>query len=93
MYFVYIVRCSDNTLYTGFTTDIERRVEEHNSSNKGAKYTRSRRPVYLEYFESFDNKIDAFKREYSIKKLSRTKKLKLIEHIDNDHKDTICNML
>lgn len=78
MYYVYIVKCSDNTLYTGITTNIERRVFEHNSSLKGAKYTRCRRPVTLMYFENCDTKSDAAKRECSIKKLTRENKLKLI---------------
>ena len=81
MYFVYIIRCSDDTLYTGFTTDIERRINEHNNSNKGAKYTRARRPVKLEYFETFDEKIKAYKREYEIKQLTRKAKLSLITKI------------
>jgi len=77
-YFVYILKCSDNTLYTGITTDIERRVEEHNSSPKGAKYTKLRRPVSLVYSEESEDRSSASKREYAIKKLSRVKKLELI---------------
>jgi putative endonuclease len=77
-YFLYILRCSDDTLYTGITTDIQRRLEEHNSSAKGAKYTRSRRPVALVYTEEFEDRSSASKREYIIKRLSRAKKLALI---------------
>jgi len=77
-YFLYILRCSDDTLYTGITTDIQRRLEEHNSSAKGAKYTRSRRPVALIYTEEFEDRSSASKREYIIKRLSRAKKLALI---------------
>jgi putative endonuclease len=77
-YFLYILRCSDDTLYTGITTDIQRRLEEHNSSTKGAKYTRSRRPVALVYTEKFEDRSSASKREYIIKRLSRAKKLALI---------------
>ncbi len=77
-YFVYIVQCSDNTLYTGIATDVQRRVEEHNSSAKGAKYTKTRRPVKLMYSEELDDRSQATKREIAIKKLSREKKLELI---------------
>jgi len=78
MYFVYMVECSDGTLYTGITTDLERRVDEHNNSVKGAKYTRARRPVILVYSETLENRSDASKREFSIKKMSRKEKLQLI---------------
>ena len=78
MYYIYVVKCSDKTLYTGTTTDLGRRIEEHNTSDKGAKYTRSRRPVTLVYSEEFENKSDALKREIEVKKLSRTDKLALI---------------
>jgi putative endonuclease len=77
-YFIYIVQCSDNTLYTGITTDLQRRVEEHNSSDKGAKYTRVRRPVVLVYSEALENRSAATKREYAIKKLTRMQKMELI---------------
>lgn len=78
MNYVYIVRCKDNTLYTGYTTDIERRIEEHNQGN-GAKYTKGRAPVKLEYFETHSTKGAALSREYEIKKLPRNLKLKLIK--------------
>ncbi len=79
MYYVYIVECADKTLYTGVTTELERRVEEHNSSKKGAKYTRIRRPVKLVYSEIYPDRSSASKREYVIKKkMSRTQKLKLM---------------
>ena len=77
-YFVYIVQCSDDTLYTGIATDVKRRLEEHNSSDKGAKYTKVRRPVKLVYSEKSQNRSSATKREMAIKKLSREKKLELI---------------
>lgn len=77
-YFVYILRCSDDSLYVGITTDLERRIDEHNNSTLGAKYTRNKRPVYLEYFEKFETRSQALKREIQIKKLSHTKKLHLI---------------
>ncbi len=78
-YFVYIVKCSDETLYTGIATDIHRRLDEHNNSSKGAKYTRVRRPVELVYSEVCEDRSSATKREYLIKKLSRKEKLELID--------------
>lgn len=78
-YFVYILECSDKSLYTGITTDVKKRLDEHNTSEKGAKYTKARRPVKLIYFEKSENRSSASKREYEIKKLSRTKKLQLVE--------------
>jgi len=78
MYYVYIVQCSDNSLYTGITTDVKRRVFEHNNLEKGAKYTKSRRPVVLVYTKECIGRSDASKCEYQIKKLSRSDKLKLI---------------
>ena len=79
MYFVYIVKCADDTLYTGIATELERRIEEHNGSDKGAKYTRVRRPVKLVYSEEYSDRSLASKREYQIKKkMSRAEKLKLI---------------
>ncbi len=77
-YYVYIVECSDKTLYTGIATDLKRRLDEHNSSEKGAKYTRNRRPVKLMYKEKLQDRSSASKREYTIKKLTRVKKLSLI---------------
>ena len=79
MWNVYIVECADGTYYTGITTDIERRINEHNFSFKSAKYTRSRRPVKLVYVESSENRSTASRRESQIKKLSRSKKTLLIE--------------
>jgi putative endonuclease len=77
-YVTYIVECSDHTLYVGITTDITRRVSEHNTSKKGAKYTRARRPVSLKYVEEFESKSDAQKREYEIKQFTRSEKLSLL---------------
>ena len=80
MYYVYIVQCADETLYTGIATDVERRLEEHNNSEKGAKYTRVRRPVMLVYSEALPDRSSALKREYAIKKkMNRKEKLQLIE--------------
>ena len=78
MHYIYIVECSDKTLYTGYTNDLDKRMKAHNQK-KGAKYTRGRTPVILMYYEEFDNKIDAMKREAKIKKLRRAKKQKLIK--------------
>ena len=78
MYYLYILKCSDSTLYTGITTDLERRVKEHNCSVRGAKYTAVRRPVEIVYSEEFPDRSEASKREAFIKSLSRTDKLKLI---------------
>lgn len=77
-WYTYIVKCSDNTLYTGVTTDLERRVNEHNNSDKGAKYTKTRRPVKLVYNETHTDRSSSSKRESEIKKLSRIDKLKII---------------
>lgn len=77
-YFAYMVECNDGTLYTGFTTDLEHRVKTHNEK-KGAKYTKTRTPVKLVYFEEFQTKQLAMQREAAIKKLSRKEKICLIE--------------
>ncbi|MBG0763828.1 MAG: GIY-YIG nuclease family protein [Tissierellales bacterium] len=78
MYYVYILKCRDNTLYTGYTNNIKDRIQTHNSGN-GAKYTRGRLPVELKYFEEFEDKTEALKREHEIKKLSREDKVLLIQ--------------
>lgn len=77
MNYVYILKCADGTLYTGWTTDLEKRLKTHNSG-KGAKYTRSRLPVEIVYSETCENKSEALKRERQIKKLSRSEKIRLI---------------
>ncbi|SHH88845.1 MULTISPECIES: GIY-YIG nuclease family protein [Sporanaerobacter] len=77
MCYVYILKCSDNTLYTGWTVDLHKRLKTH-SSGKGAKYTRGRLPVKLVYFEKYEDKISAQKREYEIKQMTRKEKLELI---------------
>ena len=76
--FTYILKCSDGSLYTGWTNDLDRRVKAHNAG-KGAKYTKSRRPVELVYFEAFSTKQEAMRREWEIKQLSRVEKCKLIQ--------------
>jgi putative endonuclease len=80
MWFVYIVRCADDTLYTGVAKDVERRIEEHNSNNAlAASYTRGRRPVALVYKEAVDTRSTALKREYEIKQLTRQEKDELLK--------------
>jgi len=79
MNYVYIALCADGTLYTGWTTDISRREKAHNEG-KGAKYVRSRLPVKIVYFEEYEAKSDALKREIAIKKLTRAEKLELVKN-------------
>ena len=79
MWQVYILKCADKTLYTGITTDLERRVGEHNSSDLGAKYTSARRPVRLVYVADFPDRSLASKEEARIKNLSRAEKLDMIK--------------
>jgi predicted GIY-YIG superfamily endonuclease len=83
-WFFYVVRCADSSLYAGVSTDVQRRVREHNSGARGAKYTRSRRPVSLAHYERFNDKGDALRREYSFKQLTRAEKLKVIKEGLND---------
>lgn len=78
MNYTYIVRCRDGTLYTGWTNNLEKRMETHNSG-KGARYTKSRRPVKLVYYEEFETKEEAMSREYAIKHMKKSKKEKLLE--------------
>lgn len=78
MYYLYILRCRDETLYTGIAVNLARRVEEHNSSARGAKYTHGRRPVTLVYSRKFRNRSQASQEEFRIKKLSRREKLMLL---------------
>lgn len=73
-YTLYILKCSDDTYYTGIALDLEKRLDEHNSSDKGAKYTRSRRPVTLMYQERHHDKSSALKRELAIKAMKRSAK-------------------
>lgn len=80
MNYTYIVSCRDGSLYTGWTKDLERRIKAHNEG-KGAKYTKSRRPVKLVYYEEFETKQEAMRREYEIKQLSRREKEQLVRKI------------
>jgi putative endonuclease len=77
-YVVYILECSDKTLYVGITNDMEKRLHEHNELKSGAKYTRGRRPVVLKYIEKCETKSVALKREFEVRHWSRKKKLQLI---------------
>ncbi|HHD2751638.1 TPA: GIY-YIG nuclease family protein [Clostridium perfringens] len=81
MNYVYILKCKDNSLYTGWTNNLEKRINAHNNGC-GAKYTRGRGPVKLMYFEVFEDKREAQSREYYIKKLTKEQKLKLINSKD-----------
>ena len=83
MNYTYIVKCSDNSLYCGWTNNLEKRVATHNKG-QGGKYTRTRLPVELVYFETFETKEEAMSREFHIKKLSRKEKLQLIESKNKD---------
>lgn len=81
MNYTYIVRCSDGSLYTGWTNDLEKRIKDHNEG-RGAKYTKARRPVVLAYYEEFATKEEAMRREWEIKQLTRAEKLKILEKQD-----------
>ncbi len=80
MYYVYILKCKDHTFYTGITTNLERRVLEHNNSNKGAKYTKNRRPVSIVYFKTCGSRSEALREERKIKELNRNQKINLIKN-------------
>ena len=78
MFYTYILSCSDNTLYTGSTNNLEKRIYEHNYTKSGAHYTKIRRPVYLIYYEEFTTLSEARSREAAIKRMSKSEKLTLI---------------
>lgn len=81
MNYTYILKCCDGSLYTGWTNNLEKRVADHNAG-KGAKYTKARRPVVLAYYEMFETKEEAMRREYAVKHMKRSEKLKLIENFE-----------
>ena len=81
-WFVYIVECADGTLYTGITTDLQRRLLEHNYGSRSAKYTRSRRPVKMLWNTEVENRSEASKKEARIKRMTRAKKLDMINKKD-----------
>lgn len=82
MNYTYILKCSDDSLYTGWTNDLRKRIKAHNEG-KGAKYTKSRAPVSLVYFEEYETKQEAQKREYEIKRLTKKQKLLLVSDMDS----------
>ena len=77
-WYFYILRCADDSLYSGITTDLERRLREHNAGTAGARYTRGRRPVRLAYSERLPDRAQALRREYAVKRLDRAAKLQLL---------------
>jgi putative endonuclease len=79
MYYLYILTCADRTLYIGITTDVKKRVKEHNEGKVGAKYTRSRLPVFVSYIKEVGEHAEALREEYKMKQLSRSQKLELIK--------------
>ena len=85
MNYAYLVRCSDNSLYAGWTNNIERRIKSHNDGT-GAKYTKSRRPVTLAYLEEFETKSEAMKREAALKKMTHKQKEELVAEWENQGK-------
>ena len=85
VYWVYMLRCGDGSLYTGFTDDVERRLETHRQG-RGAKYTRGRGPLEVVYRESFPDRSAALKREAAIKRLSRPEKLRLIQTVPEEQR-------
>lgn len=84
-HYVYMLQCSDGAYYVGYTTEVARRVREHNASSKGAKYTRGRRPVTLVYYVELKSRSEALKYEYVLRKKSRVKKEKLAKEFKENH--------
>ncbi len=83
-HYTYILRCSDNTYYTGYTNHLEKRIQAHNAG-KGARYTKGRLPVQLVYYEEYEDKSAAMRREWEIKQLSRAEKEKMIKQMGLSH--------
>ena len=79
MNYTYMMKCADGTLYTGWTTSVEKRLKAHNEGKVGAKYTRAKRPVELVYYEGYATKEEAMSREYAIKQLTRKEQLALMD--------------
>ncbi len=86
-WYMYVVECADTTLYTGITKCIDRRLREHNGSNRGAKYTRSRRPVKLVYYKQYQDQSSALKAESKFKKMTRFQKLQIVKGFYKNGKD------
>jgi putative endonuclease len=78
-WFLYVLRCSDGTYYTGITTDVSRRLNEHNTGSRGAKYTKARRPVVMVYHKAYGSRSEALKVEYAFKRLTRKQKEEVIK--------------
>lgn len=91
-FFTYILLCKDKSLYTGYTTDLKNRLDKHNAK-KGAKYTKSRTPVSLKYYEEHSNKSEAMKKEYYIKQLKKIEKLNYIKININKEKIDVINKI
>jgi len=87
---IYFLRCNDNSLYTGITTDIKRRLHQHNNTKLGAKYTRARRPVVLVYSETTVDKSTASKREYQLRTLTKKQKEKIVSAYPPSHELEVC---
>lgn len=83
-YYVYVIRCADNSLYTGYTNDVESRFKKH-EEGKGAKYTRGRAPLVLEYVEAYQTKGEAMKAEYALKQLTKSEKESYIKGVSKTH--------
>ncbi len=79
MNYTYMVKCADETLYTGWTNQLEKRIKAHNEGKNGAKYTKTKRPVTLVYYEGYRTKEEAMRREYQIKQLTRKQKMELLK--------------
>ena len=89
-WYVYLLHCADGSYYTGITTDLRRRLQEHNTdSRKAAKYTRARRPLEMVYFELCQSRSEAGVREYAIRKLPRSKKIELAESMAEDFREVV----
>lgn len=88
MNYTYILKCADGSFYTGWTNNLEKRIRDHNSG-KGARYTRSRCPVELAYYEEFSTKNEAMKREWQIKQMTRTEKMSLFQR-ENEYTKNNC---
>lgn len=82
LFYVYLLRCKDGSLYCGYTNNLERRIFDHNNSNTGAKYTKNKRPVVLVYKEEFNTKSAALRREIEIKKMTKSQKENIIANLN-----------
>ncbi|MHA1221493.1 MAG: GIY-YIG nuclease family protein [Candidatus Heimdallarchaeota archaeon] len=90
-YFVYMVTCADGTIYTGYTKDLLKRIDQHNAGKQGSKYTSTRRPVKLSFVEIYSSQSEAMKRELELKTFSRVRKLTMIKLYKNSQKEETSN--